>query len=64
MIDYEQLYYDALYRIKKLEQQIKFLEDEINLLKVNSKKDFRHQLLKSIRSDIENIRKEKKDNES
>lgn len=64
MIDYEQLYYDALYRIKKLEQQIKFLEDEINLLKVNSKKDFRHQLLKSIRSDIENIRKEKKYNES
>ncbi len=64
MIDYEQLYYDALYRIKKLEQQIKFLEDEITLLKVNSKKDFRHQLLKSIRSDIENIRKEKKDNES
>lgn len=64
MIDYEQLYYDALYRIKKLEQQIKFLEDEINLLKVNPKKDFRHQLLKSIRSDIENIRKEKKNNES
>lgn len=64
MIDYEQLYYDALYRIKKLEQQIKFLKDEITLLKVNSKKDFRHQLLKSIRSDIENIRKEKKDNES
>lgn len=64
MIDYEQLYYDALYRIKKLEQQIKFLEDEITLLKVNSKKGFRHQLLKSIRSDIENIRKEKKDNES
>ena len=33
MIDYEQLYYDALYEIKELKNIIKDLEDEIEILK-------------------------------
>lgn len=32
-MDYEQLYYDSIYKIKKLEQQIKLLEEERNIYK-------------------------------
>ena len=33
MTDYEQLYYDAQYKIKQLEKQNKLLEQEINIYK-------------------------------
>ena len=33
MKDYEQLYYDALYKIKQLENQNKLLEQELNIYK-------------------------------
>lgn len=32
-MDYEQLYYDSQYKIKKLESQIKLLEEEKNIYK-------------------------------
>lgn len=32
-MDYEQLYYDSLYKIKKLEQQINILEEEKEVYK-------------------------------
>lgn len=32
-MDYEQLYYDSLYQIKKLEHQIKLLEEERDIYK-------------------------------
>jgi len=32
-IDYEQLYYDSLYEIKKKDEEIKYLKDEIMQLK-------------------------------
>ena len=32
-MDYEQLYYDSLYKIKKLEQQINLLEEEKEVYK-------------------------------
>lgn len=35
MKDYEQDYYDALYKIKQLENKIKDLQDEIAILKGN-----------------------------
>lgn len=37
MKNYEQEYYDALYKIKQLEKRIKDLEDEIAILKGNKK---------------------------
>ena len=33
MKDYEQLYYDVLYKIKQLENQNKLLEQELNIYK-------------------------------
>lgn len=33
MKDYEQLYYDALYKIKQLENQNKLLEQELDIYK-------------------------------
>lgn len=33
MKDYEQLYYDALYKIKQLENQKKLLEQELDIYK-------------------------------
>ena len=38
MKDYEQLYYDILYKNKQLEKEITKLKKEINLLKKYSKK--------------------------
>lgn len=35
--DYEQLYYDELYKNKKLEEQIKQLQEELEMLKGNKK---------------------------
>ena len=32
-IDYEQLYYDSLYEIRKKDEEIKYLKDEIMQLK-------------------------------
>ena len=37
MKDYEQLYYDSQYEIKKLKKRIEELESDINILKSNKK---------------------------
>lgn len=37
MKDYDQLYYDSLYKIKKLENKIKLLEQEIEIYKLFQK---------------------------
>ena len=39
MEDYEQLYYDSLYTIKKLKQQNETLEDDLQLVNKNKIKD-------------------------
>ena len=41
MEDYEQLYYDSLYTIKKLKQQNETLEDDLQLVNKNKIKDVR-----------------------
>ncbi len=38
MEDYEQLYYDALYKIKQLEKENSDLKQELELISNNSKK--------------------------
>lgn len=38
MIDYEQLYYDSQYEIKKLKQRIQELENDLMLVKKSDKK--------------------------
>lgn len=41
MEDYEQLYYDSLYTIKKLKQQNETLENDLQLVNKNKIKDVR-----------------------
>lgn len=54
-IDYEQLYYDSLYEIRKKDEEIKYLKDEIMQLK--SKKTI--DLQKYIDYTFKKYRKEK-----
>lgn len=55
-IDYEQLYYDSLYEIRKRNEEIKYLKDEIMQLK--SKKTI--DLQKYIDHEFKKYRKEHK----
>lgn len=55
-IDYEQLYYDSLYEIRKKDEEIKYLKDEIMQLK--SKKTIN--LQKYIDYEFKKYRKEYK----
>ena len=50
-MDYEQLYYDSLYKIKKLEKRIKLLEEERDVYKSlignrNNRKIIAHDLIR------------------
>lgn len=51
MKDYEQLYYDAIYKIKKLERENQDLKQELDLIKKSSKKTIilRNEILKAIK---------------
>lgn len=51
MKDYEQLYYDALYKIKQLEKENSDLRQELELINNNSKKMIflRKEILKEIK---------------
>ena len=55
-IDYEQLYYDSLYEIRKRNEEIKYLKDEIMQLK--NKKTIN--LQKYIDYEFKKYRKERK----
>ena len=55
-IDYEQLYYDSLYEIRKRNEEIKYLKDEIMQLK--NKKTIN--LKKYIDYEFKKYRKERK----
>ena len=51
MKDYEQLYYDAIYKIKKLERENQDLKQELDLINNNSKKTIilRNEIVKAIK---------------
>lgn len=51
MKDYEQLYYDAIYKIKKLEKENQNLKQELDLINNNSKKTIilRNEIVKAIK---------------
>lgn len=55
-IDYEQLYYDSLYEIRKKDEEIKYLKDEIIQLKNKKTID----LQKYIDYEFKKYRKEQK----
>ena len=55
-IDYEQLYYDSLYEIRKKDEEIKYLKDEIMQLKSKKMID----LQKYIDYEFKKYRKEPK----
>ncbi len=55
-IDYEQLYYDSLYEIRKKDEEIKYLKDEIMQLKSKKMID----LQKYIDYEFKKYRKEHK----
>lgn len=55
-IDYEQLYYDSLYEIRKKDEEIKYLKDEIMQLKSKKMID----LQKYIDYEFKKYRKENK----
>jgi hypothetical protein len=55
-IDYEQLYYDSLYEIRKKDEEIKYLKDEIMQLKNKKTID----LQKYIDYEFKKYRKEQK----
>ena len=55
-IDYEQLYYDSLYEIRKKDEEIKYLKDEIMQLKSKKMID----LQKYIDYEYKKYRKESK----
>ena len=55
-IDYEQLYYDSLYEIRKKDEEIKYLKDEIMQLKSKKMID----LQKYIDYEVTKYRKERK----
>lgn len=55
-IDYEQLYYDSLYEIRKKDEEIKYLKDEIMQLKSKKMID----LQKYIDYELKKYRKEHK----
>jgi hypothetical protein len=55
-IDYEQLYYDSLYEIRKKDEEIKYLKDEIMQLKNKKTID----LQKYIDYEFKKYRKESK----
>lgn len=55
-IDYEQLYYDSLYEIRKKDEEIKYLKDEIIQLKSKKMID----LQKYIDYEFKKYRKESK----
>ena len=46
--DYEQLYYDELYKNRELNQKCKELEEEIELLKKYSNNDVKELIIKEI----------------
>lgn len=46
--DYEQLYYDSQYEIKKLRKEIKYLNDELDQLKSKKVIDMQKYLLNEI----------------
>lgn len=50
MIDYEQLYYDSQYEIKKLKQRIQELENDLMLVKKsdNKKLNIKKELFKEL----------------
>lgn len=51
MKDFEQLYYDEVYKNKKLKEKIKSLEEELNLYKqFNKSKNLKTTLIKIILS--------------
>ena len=52
MIDYEQLYYDSQYEIKKLKQRIQELENDLMLVKKSDKKklDIKKEILKEFKN--------------
>lgn len=56
-IDYEQLYYDSLYEIRKKDEEIKYLKDEIMQLKNKKTID----LQKYIDYEFKKYRKESND---
>lgn len=49
-IDYEQLYYDSVYKIKELEKKINELETDLSLIKNQDKKKIllKNEILKSL----------------
>ena len=55
-IDYEQLYYDSLYEIRKKDEEIKYLKDEIMQLKIKKMID----LQKYIDYEFKKYKKESK----
>lgn len=52
MIDYEQLYYDSQYEIKKLKERIQELENDLMLVKKSDKKklDIKKEILKEFKN--------------
>ena len=52
MIDYEQLYYDSQYEIKKLKEKIQELENDLMLVKKSDKKklDIKKEILKEFKN--------------
>lgn len=52
MKDYEQLYYDSRYEIKKLKQRIQELENDLMLVKKSDKKklDIKKEILKEFKN--------------
>mgnify|MGYP000590359302 FL=1 len=52
MKDYEQLYYDSQYEIKKLKQRIQKLENDLMLVKKSDKKklDIKKEILKEFKN--------------
>lgn len=55
-IDYEQLYYDSLYEIRKKDEEIRYLKDEVTQLKNKKTID----LQKYIDYELKKYRKEHK----
>lgn len=54
MIDYEQLYYDSQYEIKKLKQRIQELENDLMLVKKSDKKKLN--IKKELFKELENYK--------
>ena len=52
MKDYEQLYYDSQYEIKKLKQRVQELENDLMLVKKSDKKklDIKKEILKEFKN--------------